>query len=258
MPDDEKKNAEAALSRMRAKIEAIPPEQIETCNVAGTHIVAVATRYHENLMVDASLMPTVFVRVPTEAIAEILDRGLAAYGAELRVETLYDTSDTERRQLYAEGGDAKKKSVSVLELVAPSDLEVVGVLTIVRPGTGYADRAKDLSRLHPQLVRYQAEIVRRELMSAAEIDRVGELGALLAVGGPKPRDAEAARLLRNRAWTLFAQAYRELNAHLDFLHRHAPTARGRYPSLYARSPRAAEPRPAEQPPTETPTGTPTA
>lgn len=237
MPEvDEKSNAESALARCLAAIQAIDPKAVEVCNVEGTVIIRVAREYAALLPADVPRLNEIFKNPPEQAMRELVDRGLAAYGAEIRLETLFETGDEQKRALYVEGGELKKKAVLNLQVVAGDVADVLQVIEAVRPGTGYADRARDLSRLHPQLVRFQDVLLRKELMTEAEIDRVGELGTLLPASGPKPKEIEAARLLRNKAWTHFVTAWREINRHLDFLYYFDPMGRSRYPSLYAKTP----------------------
>ncbi len=122
------------------------------------------------------------------------------------------------------------------DLVAGNDPTVIKVLDAVRRGTGYADRADDLTSLHPHVLSRKDDLVKRGLMTAEQIDRMGELAPKLLSGEGGSPEAKAAALLRNRAFTHFYQAWQEIERHLDFLYAFDPEGYASYPTLYPHRP----------------------
>ena len=225
--------AEAALERHQEAIQAIRDDRTRRCNVPGTRIVEVSQAVVELIADDIASLRQLFDAPPTQAIDTLIDRGLAVWAAEKRVDTIDPSAPGNRQALFAEGGQLKSLAVKVLDLVAGDETDVARALQDVRPGTGYRDRADDLTTLHPHLDNRRDDLVARQLMTAAQIDRIGSLGSLLlAPQGDQAPELKAARLLHDKAFTYYYQADDEIRRHLEFLHWYNAEALKAYPKIF--------------------------
>lgn len=233
MSNVDPKTAESALQQTMPELEAIAAADVSRCNVAGTTAVEASQQTVEMLEPDLERMREVFVKPPETEAATLVERAMALWAAQKRAETLDPDEGPDRVELFQEAGELKERSIKVLDLVAGDDSKTRKVLEQVRPGFGYRDRADDLTALYPQLDLRRADLVRRELMTEEQITRVGTLAPELL---REPTDARAmteAALLRDRAWTHFQRAWREIRRHLAFLYADDPAGLQRYPNLYS-------------------------
>lgn len=228
-------NAEQALKKQLDAIGAVDENKIEKCNVTGASAVETSRVMTKLLERDLDGIGQAFSSPPVTEAGQLGERSLAFWATEKRVEAIDPTPETNRSALYAEGGELKDLSVKVLDFIASDDDAVVRVLAQVSPGSGFKDRADDLTAIHPHLVERRKEIVRKELMTEAQIDRVGELApVLLDPKAGKPQELLDARLLRDKAWTHFLAAYNEIRRHVAFLHFYDQEKLDEYPSVYRR------------------------
>lgn len=233
MADPDPKTAEDALQRLMPELEAIPSDDTTRCNVAAITAVEASQKTVEMLPPDLERMREVFKQPPETEAAGLVDRSMALWAAQKRVDAVDAAETPDRAVFYQEAGELKELAVKVLDLVAPKETKVVELLDRIRPGWGYRDRADDLTALYPELHRRRADLVRRELMTEEQIARVGTLAPKL-LQGPKDTVASAkAALLRDRAWTHFIRAWREIRRHLAFLYSYDPAGLKEYPSLYS-------------------------
>ena len=229
-------NAEQALKKHLDAIGSVDEREIAKCNVTGTTTVEVSRVMTKLLERDMDAIGQAFSNPPVTEAGQLEERSLAFWAAEKRVEAIDPTPESDRAALYAEGGELKDLSVKVLDFVASDDDAVARILKQVSPGSGFKDRADDLTAIHPHLAQRRKEIVRKELMTEAQIDRVGELAPVLL--DPKagtPQELLDARLLRDKSWTHFLAAYNEIRRHAAFLHFFDQEKFDEYPSVYHRN-----------------------
>ena len=229
--------AEAALEKLMPAISALDEGALERCNATGVAAVETSRKMVTLLAEDRPAMEAAFCSPPAVEMEELEARALALWAAEKRVDAAAPEPVSNLPALYAEGGKLKERAVKVLAIIAGEDSEVKRTLEKVRPGTGYRDRADDLTALHPFVLERKAEILQKELMIEAEMRRMGEIAPLLLdpKGGPSS-EIEAARLLRNQAWTHFLRAYEEIQRHVAFVHYYAPDRLKAYPNLFRHKP----------------------
>ncbi len=227
------KIAEEALARHQTAIAAIDPKATRHVNVTGTRAVQTSQAMTPKLEQDLPRMAELFKAPPQAEADTLVDRALAYWAAEKRVDAAQPRPATDRAERFAEATRLKKRTVSVLGAVAEGDAAVMDVLEAVRPGTGYEDMADDLTRLYPHLQAHQDRIAGADLMTADQIARVGALGAELLEPAADGADLAAARTLRDQAFTYFLSAYDALLRHLTFLYWADADGLKAYPKLYA-------------------------
>ena len=235
MPGPDPNSAEDALMSLLSNIQAISPKDTRTTNVRGTHAVSTAQKMTEEAAKHRTAIEAPFKTSPFEQIDQLIPRAFALWAAEKRIEATADAS-SKLSARYAEAGELKTVAVKVLDLIAVDDPAVRKILDAIRPGTGYADRADDLTALHPHLDARKEKIISMGVMTEAQIDRIGVLGSTLLVQENNKEAADAATLLRNQAFTYFYAAWREVERHIDFVYFHDSEARAAYPSLYPHRP----------------------
>jgi len=234
MPGPDLNTAQDALASLLAEIQAVPTKDVRISNVRATDAVSAAQKLVEQATKDRAAIEAPFKTSPFEQIRTLVPRALAFWAADKQTEGVaVEASDIPA--LYAEAGELKTVAVKVLDLIAGQDPAVGKVLDAIRPGTGYADRADDLTALHPLLLARKAAIVNMGVMTEAQVDRVGALAPKL-LAEDYDQASVAAALLRNRAFTHFYAAWSEVERHLDFVFFHDPDARAGYPNLYPRRP----------------------
>ena len=226
--------AEATLEALLPAIRTIPEDQALTCTVPGTLMVQVGREMVPLLERDRAAIEAAFAAPPIDVMLSIDKRSLAVFAAEKRVVAIDPTPVSDLPALYTEAGELKSQSLKLLDLTAGDEEEVARTIARVQPGTGYTDRANDLGAIHPMLMKYKSAILGTSLMTQAQIDRVGELVPLLLQPKTgKPAALEAARVLRNQAYTYFMRSYTEIRRHAAFIHDGAPKMLETYPNLFS-------------------------
>ena len=224
-------DAISALSSLQPILEQISPEDTKTGRVSGAKVTAYCAKLQQKAQGYATELDSTFVHSPRNFIEQLLPCARAYWAAQSALESI-DPSAVDRKKLYKQAGTLKQRVVRALEFYAEDDPQIRFVLEVIRPGTGYVDRAEDLQKLYAALQPYRDQLLQRQLLSIEDIERIPKLAEQLLEPSTSETKIKDARLLRDRAWTLLVEAYNEVMHHLRFVLRHTPTEFAQLGSLF--------------------------
>ena len=237
---------EAALLLLIDAIMAVVAEGAANRKVSVEDIIEVIRIYIKCFEKDFPLFDEFFKNFSVDDVQDFRDRGMALWAAKARYDAV-NPKTVERKALYKEAGVLKEKVVQILNLKYGEDPDVMRTVEKAKPGTGYKDKASDLTAYYPILDKNREKLVEAELITEEEIDRVGTLPELLM---DKTRDPKkAAKLLCNQAWVYFLESYHKIRRHVEFLHYNNPEKLGKYPSLFSYGRTKKSRKPEEKPQT---------
>ena len=221
---------EEALESIKSELIKIIVDTEQIINAAGSKAVSVSGAYSTLMERDRPILEILVSSIP-EKIPELEIRAKALWAASKRVDAIAP-QQSNKKEFYKEGKKLKHLAFTILKLVDPDNEDINKVISEARPGTGYVDCAEDLAALHPQLEQHREALIRRELITEEQLDRIGVLSTLLleVSVGTKTRLKEA-KLLKLQAWVYFMDAYKEARRYIEFMHFHNPEALAEYPKL---------------------------
>ena len=222
------KTADKALETLTPKLQEIKKKSFKAIMTSGAQSVGVSRVTNKLLEDDKPKLREFYKELP-DTMTEIELSALALWAAEKRLEAIVNVDG---QPLYKEGRAIKEQVVKILDLLDGKNKQIIKIIKITGPGTGYVDCANDLAALHPHVVARRDDIIDRRLMTAEEIERMGILPALLidASGGGKDEEKKA-KLLKKQAWTYFLNCYKEIRRYIEFLYFHEPEELKKYPKL---------------------------
>lgn len=223
---------ERAFGAIRSQLEALQVVQQPNCDVAATVICTaalVAAARKRQATFDA--MPGQFI---TASIVNALEQAaMALFYTDFRASSAAVSASRAKVPVAVVDAATAKRAlmISVLEYHFADDPRMLAELTDIRLNTGYADLAKDLSRLAAHYgvhkdrlsvdrVRYNADDEAAARGFANEI-----LSSLHVIPFSEASD------MRNRAWTHVNFLYGEIKAAADFMFRNSPKDLAEFPSL---------------------------
>jgi hypothetical protein len=230
LPSEE---AKEALEKVKPYLAALPEKELKQPRVAGARAVAYAIRMQEMLDMAMPALREIFKVLPEEELGRLKTAALAFWSTQRAVE-LVDPSSKSSRQSYLKAGELKELVIQVLQFVGRGDSEVSRVLAVVKPGTGYVDRANDLLDLHTAIKKYQADILKKELLSAEQIEAMPTMAEQLLAPSQETANIATLRQMRDRAWSYFFHLHQEADRHLRFLYAYEPDKISALPALFIR------------------------
>ena len=228
--------AKEALVLLFEDIKLVDENDITKMLVLVSDIIALIRIYLHLLKNDFPLIAENFSNFTLEDIKNFRLSGMALWALKAQHEAAAKQS-TNRKDIYKEANALRAKIAQILNLKYGDDPMVIRVLEITKPGHGYADRAEDLTAFSLILDERREELVATSLITNEEIDRAAKLPELLVDRTDNIRDEkEAARILRNKAWTHFLKNYHNVRKHIEFFHYNSDKL-DEYPSLFKRKKR---------------------
>jgi len=232
--------AHDALEILRPFLDKITPSELRPVRLLGALAVKYAQRLAPILQDAMPELQRFFKILPEESFG-MLSKAASAFWSAQRAFERIDPSSQTLQKLYKEAGELKETVIGVLQAVGRKDPEVQRVLALVKPGTGYLDRADDLLDLHAVVKTYQETLLKKELLSLEEIQDLTHFATALTAPTKGAADLEAARSLRDRAWTFFLQIQGEAERYLTFLYAPDQAKLASLPRLYPAPVRKAKP-----------------
>ena len=223
------KPSEEAYLLLSSEIDNIPDKDAERPRKSASVVIENLHVYFKYLEEDLPIINHHFKFFSINDVELLLNKARAFWCLETRFDNTKHKSA--RKEVYTEANKLRKKAIQLLELTYGDNQDITHVIKVTKPGHSYVDRANDLLILHPILEEKREKLIASGLISDEEINRIGELPEIL-IDNTRD-DKKAARLLRNKAWTLFIKGYYELRRHLEFIHYYNPERLKKYPSLFA-------------------------
>ena len=222
-----------ALALVISKIEAIAEKDAKKSTISVSDAIGVIRIYLYELKNDFPLISASCPDFTVEDIKDFRHGGLAMWALKAQHDAAAEKS-TDRKTHYKEANKLRKKIARILELKYGDEPMVARVLKVTKPGTGYVDRAEDLTAFYMILDERREELVATSLITNEEIDRAGLLPELLVDKTDNTKDnKEAARLLQDKAWAYFLINYHNIRKHIEFIHYNSDKL-DEYPSLFKR------------------------
>ena len=246
-PEINVKTTGKAAELLKDQILAISDEDAQSSKKSATSIMGVMHVYLKNLGDDLPIINEQCNKFTITNVEFFLNTSMSFWYFDNRCKVV-DPKAAERKKIYKEANEAKKKVTKILDVTDGNDPAVTYTLEVTKPGRGYVDTANDLDLIYPLLNEKREKLVAAGLMSDEEIDRIAVLPRMLVDNTED--DIKAARLLRNKAWTLFLQSYEEIRRHVEFIHYYQPKKLANYPSIYSYKKSRKKKPDLEIPPTE--------
>lgn len=246
-----------ALEALRPAMDALAPEALHPINVDIPHAVARALGVAPTLR---SLRPRIAAECPAvdlDAIDAIEARALAVEYAHAVYLTALSPLPA-IAEVAAEATAARARLLSLADTLATWNLLDPRTLDRIRPGSGYHDTADDLIALASLLRTHAKSLDGKVPVTAAQLDAWHLLGErflrLLGERDEQPARAAEAHADRQRAFTLFDQAYEEGRRAVAFLRWNDGDAHELVPSIRSRggggSPRRDDEKPVDPKPAD--------
>jgi len=221
-----------ALQLLLPDIEKVPHKEIQRPRKSAFEAIDIISTYVNNLRRDWDEILYHFKRFSEKDLELFVNLG-SAYRA---LETKYNhakINKPSRKEVYREASVAKQKITSLLQLAAGDDPEINRVINITKPGHGYNNRANDLLALYGVVHKRRKLLLSTGLITDKEINRIGRLPILLLNKSAAKKTIDDARILYNKAWTLFVRSYYDIRRRVEFIHYNNPKKLKKYPSLFA-------------------------
>ncbi len=224
LEEDEEPTEEArdALHRLRSEIDEVKQAELEQVLMSGGRASAYAQRVEPLYQEALPQLRAHYKILPEKQLGLLRSAALAFWRARRDVGLIDPTSGTLRKH-YEEAGELKEAVSDLLKVVGRGDPQVQRLLNKIRPGTGYEDRANDLNDLYPTVKHYQEILLKKALLTEAQIESIPKLAESLLAPSKEKAALQKARLLRDRAWTYFLKIQKEMARYLRFIYHDEPT-----------------------------------
>ena len=240
------KDTRAAFQQHLAQIEAFPEAQVVAPTTIVVEAVTLALQLYQQAQKDIARLGRLIAsgELAEVSVIELRTRAFALWYAEARWQHARKTKRPKSEQVhFPEALELRKEFLDAADYLWRRDARVKKILKEIREGSSQRDLADDLQRLaqlfleHLDLIDGRTDITRDDINRAIALS-IQIMDTLLE------QDQKEAIRLRNRAFSLLADAYLDVFMAGRFIHRRDKDTSALYPSLH---PSASSPSPKSEP-----------
>jgi hypothetical protein len=230
------REGESALEEVKGRILAIPSSEVRQLKVSATSAVGIGLAYARSYAEDRPLFARTFTEkaFDTAEYDNLAERAKAFWQADIlmRQET---NSEGPFRLLVTAAKPLRTKLMRAASYLWADDPELGDVVSHIRSGNGYANRADDLGSLATLFTEHWARAEGKCDVTLEDIAEAESVGAdILRAMSPSRSEAyDDMRSLRNRAAEYLRRGIEEVRAGAAYIYRDSPGEMERYPSLFA-------------------------
>ncbi|MCK6511113.1 hypothetical protein L6R29_14215 [Myxococcota bacterium] len=242
------KDTRAAFQQHLAQIEAFPEAQVVAPTISVVDSVTLALQLHQQAQKDIARLRRLIAsgELAEVSVIELRTRALALWHAQARWQHARKTKRPKSEQVhFPEALELRKEFLDAADYLWRRDARVKKILKEIREGTSQRDLADDLQQLAQLFLEHLDLIDGRTDITRDDIDRAITL-SIQIMDTLLEQDQKEAIRLRNRAYSLLADAYLDVFMAGRFIHRRDKDTSALYPSLHL-SPSSPSPKSEPQP-----------
>lgn len=228
------KDTRAAFQQHLTQIEGFPEAQVITPTISVVDVVTSALQLHTQAQKDLARLRKLFAsgELPEASVSELRTRAFALWYTETRWQHARKSKRPVSEQVhFPQAIDLRKEFLDAADYLWRRDARIKKILKEIREGNSQRDLADDLQRLAQLFLEHLDVIDGRTDITRDDIDHAFALSVQILDSVLEQDQKEAIRL-RNRAFSLLADAYLDVFMAGRFIHRRDKDTSALYPSIH--------------------------